>query len=256
MKKIISVVFALLFASTIQMASADTTVSGHLWSGVKSSSLTLEQAVLGVSAGLGGPASVNLAYDGASNALYTASASYKGLLSASDSLSVGLQAGAYGSILDGFFGQSALNCYSCAHGKSAIYAGSAGGAAFALQANEGNNYAGTMAYGLLPNLTVVGSANYDTPSNLWVEMGAAEVTAGPVTAVADAVYANSALDYGVAAKAPVYQNIGAFGKARKGGLLLVGPTYQATSNLLLAVLAGKANSADNVHYEARISANF
>lgn len=257
-KYIVSVVLAVFaLASTAMAANTPVSAYGQLWTGVTTSALTVDQAVLGVNAGLGGATSANLAYDAQNNALYTAKVGYAGLLTGTDNLSVGLQASAYDSLLDATLGQSAFNCYGCVHAKSAIYSVSSGGNLLALQTNEHNNYAASLQVPVLPGLlSLVGSANYDNPSTSWIEQGAAQVTLGVVSAVGDCTYANSSWDYGVAAKAGVYQNLGLIGKLRKGGAALVGPTYQASKHLQVGVVGSHAAAGQDLSYQALISANF
>jgi hypothetical protein len=214
----------------------------------------VEQALVGVKAGLGGSAAADVAYDAAHKDLFTAKVGYTGLLFGSDSLSVGKQATAYGAVLDSQLGASALNCFSCFHAKSAIY--SAYGVS--VEANEHNNYSGTVAIPVATGLKVAGSVDYDNPTSNWIEKGAILGSYSILSAVLYGSQNNGAWDYGIAGNVALSQwlpNAGLFGKWAKCGAWAAGPTYQATSNLLVSVLAEQVPSAD-VKGSFLVSASF
>jgi hypothetical protein len=254
MKKLIITCLAVVACSNVAFADAPT-VYGDIWANSDQNNMHFQEAVLGIQAGLGGPAAADLSYDAANHSLYTAKLNYSGIAFSSDVLSAGLQAQAYDALLDTQLGSSALNCFSCNHVKSAIY--SAYG--FSLEGNENNNYSGTYSYAVLPNLKAAASVDYDHPSDTWAGKGA---LLGSYSIVSGVVYGsdnNGVWDYGAVAQVTLAQfvpNLGVFGKYAKYGALAAGPTYQATKGLLVAALVTQDQAGDTVHGQVRLSANF
>jgi len=257
MKKIYFAV-VLVLTSLVGVAHADSSVYGQLWAGSTEKSLQFSQAVLGVKAGLGGTAAADVSYNALANGLYSASVSYGGLVQSGDSLSVGLQASAVDKWLDATLGQSALNCFGCAPSKSAIYEFGVLGGKVALTGNEANNYSVAASAGVIPGtLNAIASGTYDNPSGKWLARGGLQLTAGAFSVVADGSKPDGAdCEYGVAGKAALFSGVGVFGKIRKGGALLVGPTYDATKQLAVALGVGRDAAGADYHTDLRISANF
>lgn len=225
---------------------------GELWAGATEKSLDFRQAVLGIQAGLGGTASVDVGADLLGASIYTAKLSYGSLIADGDSLAVGLQSSAHESVLDAGFGRTALNCFSCSNVKAAIY--SIKGAS--LQVAEGEVYTGSYARALAPEITLAGAVSYDKPADTITTKAAAIVKVGVLTAVADGTLVDQKLSYGLTGKVKVYKALGAYGKYTKGGALAIGPTVDPTSQLNLAVVASRPEASADFAYEARISANF
>lgn len=257
MKKIYLAI--LMAVMSVGIAHADQHVDpyGQLWSSATDQSLTFTQAVFGAKASLGEPASVDLSYNALTNSLYTAAAAYHGLVLSGDSLSVGLQASAVDKWLDQTLGQSALNCFGCTTSKSAIYQASVLGGDIALTGNENHNYSLAARIGVLPGvLSVLGQADYDNPTNNWMGRGGLQLTQGVFALVADASVLNSTWDYGVAGKASIAYGLGVFAKYRQGGAILVGPTYDASKHLQVALAVSRPQAGADYGTDLRLSANF
>jgi len=251
MKTIYLAVATLRFSVTSAQAAS---VYGQLWAQSTEKQMSFTQAVIGAKAGLGGDAKADMAYDAKGNALYTAAVSF-GILG-SDSLSVGLQSSVMDKWLDSTLGQSALNCFGCAHSKSAQYTVNLDGGALALTGNEGNNYSAAAKISLLKGLAVLGSATYDNPSAKWSGRGGVQLSSGAFALVADGTHANDEGEYGVAGSAALGSGFGVFGKIRKSGALLVGPTYDAAEKVQLAMGVGRDAAGADYHTDVRLSANF
>lgn len=258
-------VLAGLFSVAAFADAPSASLYGNVWSTFTQDHMSFNQATIGAKASLGqaiapagGPVTGAVSYDAANNALYDAYAKFS-LAVPGDSMSIGLQGDAYDTILDSQLGQSALTCFSCTHVKSAIYGLSGSLGSFSLEANENNNYSAQGVVGLLPGVRVAGSAIYDHPSNTWSGKGA---LLGSYSVLSGVLYGSDEAgvwDYGVEGTVALNAfcpGAGVFGKYAKGGALAVGPTYQVSSGLQLAVLAMQDTAGADFHGAAALSANF
>lgn len=230
---------------------------GQLWSSVTTSDLSVDRAILGVSADLGSPKyGAVLDLDALKGGLQTASVHGKDLLSKGDKLSLGLQATAFEGYLDSKLGQMPYRCYGCVNQKSLSYSAALAGASVVAQVREGE------ALSLLASRSVealgaevAAAVEYSDKTKKYQGKGAILKKVGPVDA-ALVLHVAEELDYNLSATAQVHKMLGVYGEVGKGGKYRLGPTVTVSDSLQLAALYHQDGKGADQHVDVHVAAQF